>query len=243
MIRIIFILIFLTIPCLAGEQSETLILRQEENGYEGVEDVSLDYQLQGRQEHNFGASPTLVVYCSGGKLLKNQEDEQLRNEHGWVKMAFLRFDLSALPGNAQIESLRLILHVTSAASRNVSHHFELRHLLKNDLIFGSSLDMPENDAVSPAWSKTPSEGWGKGGEFMPRIGEDIESYAFADATLGQDETVLIFENLPLPSDNNWVNGFVLYPVTRSHDGGVQILFASSEHPDISLRPTLEIQYK
>lgn len=243
MIRTTFILLLFAISSLANDPMKTLTLRQGENGYEGVEDVSLDYQLLGRLEHNFGAAPTLGIYCSGGKILESENGEVLRNENGWVKMAFLRFKLPPLPPDVKIKSIRLILHVASSPPRNVPHHFEVRHLLKKDLVFGSSLDMPENGAVSPAWSKTASEGWGKGHEIMPRVGEDIETDAFAAATLEDDAMVLTFEILPLPQENDWMAGFVLYPMTRSHDGGVQVMFASSEYPDPSLRPTLEIQYQ
>lgn len=244
MIRFIPILLFLAISSpLAGDQTKTLTLRQEENGYEDAEDVSLDYQLLGRWEHNFGAAPTMAVYCSGGKVFENETGNVFRNENGWVKMALLRFKLPPIPSGAKITSIRLVLHVVSSPPREVPNGFELHNLVKKDLVFGSSLDIPENGAVSPSWSKTASEGWGKGHELMPRLGEDIESYAFAEATLEAGATVLTFENLPLPQENDWMTGFVLYPVTRSHDGGVQVMFASSEHPDPLLRPTLEIQYQ
>jgi len=201
----------------------------------------LDYQLRpdARLKHNFGAAPWLVVYSSGGKNLSLESGEVLQNDGGWCKLALLRFDLSKIP-RKRIASIRLVLHVLSR-SKPIPHEFELRRLLREDLRFGSSVDAIEEGSVSAAYSNTPTRGWGKGDEVMPRVGEDFDTLAFAHATLEEGAATLVFENLPA-DDLEWANGFVIYPTTRSQNGGGYVVFGSSDHPQVTLRPMLEIHY-
>jgi len=236
LMRLLFGCLFSAATVLAGD---VLTLREGEKGH--CEDVTLDYQLRpdDRLKHNFGAAPTLVVYCSGGKNLSLENGEVLRNDDGWRKLALLRFDLSWVP-REKIRSIRLVLHVLGRAKR-IPHEFELRRLLRDDLQFGSGVDAVEEGSVSAACRRTPTEGWGRGDEVMPRAGKDFDTQAFAHATLEEGATTLVFD-LP-PDDLEWAKGFVIYPTTRSQEGGGYVIFASSEHPQANLRPALEIHYQ
>lgn len=223
-----------------------ITLRQGEAGYAGAEDVSLDYQLRpsGKLQNNMGRSPTLSVYCSGGKLLPLETGESLRNEDGWNKVALLRFDLSSLPGEATIQAATLVLTVVSPLERKSSMKYALHRLQRSGLRFGSADGEPEDGAVSPQCSETPETGWGDDDrQLMPRLGRDIENSPFATATLHPGETRLIFKDIPAFILQDWReegNGFVVYPCTPRREGGVQVQFASSEHRDETSRPTLEI---
>lgn len=189
-----------------SDSENTLILQQGHGGYNGVSDAMLH---SNRQNRNLSGNNKFIV----------QSDN-------WIE-GILRFDLSGVPANRQIERAELQIYLLSK-NDNARTHIELYPVL---------LDWSNNEV---SWKKaSDSTRWTEAG--ANGVGVDRAADSVAVATV--DDTKTWYTFTITDTVRNWVNhpeenrGFLL---RGNNSNSVEFRFASSEHINQELRPALKI---
>jgi len=215
----------------------TYTFKQGVNGYTGASSTYTEYQGDGAQAFNYGASTRMLIYTPLGQGVPQ-------------KTGFLMFDLSSIEEPVVVNSASMSITVAGDPSRPSDFNLNcyIYPILRSGLDFGSGNASVDTGALTFNSAAYNTVGWGNSntGNYGPVAGEDYGSTAIGSFTLTGANAATAVVNFSLDSATvaSWINnpssnyGFVIVADATAQGGSQLVIYTGNE--GIPFRPELTI---